>query len=166
MIGAVFFPIGFRLDQRFQGLDGPLDLGRLLYQIPLDVAASLHQVEVIELLRPLQLLADGFDHRAARVVDEHQDVGHLQGRVLADPQPGGDALHNGALCGPDQGGGALGIIVILQVQGHDQPLAGFAIHRTAHIGKAFPLIFQYAGVHIFLHVGVDGRDPLRLVRPV
>ena len=119
LVGAVFLPIGFRLDQRLQGLDGPLDLGRILYQIALDVAAPLHQVEVIELFRPLQLLADGLDHRAARIVDEHQDVGHFQGRVLSDPQPGRDPLHDRPLRGPDQGGGTLGIVVILQVQGND-----------------------------------------------
>mmetsp|Transcript_58372 Transcript_58372/g.166126 ORF Transcript_58372/g.166126 Transcript_58372/m.166126 type:complete len:218 (+) Transcript_58372:1054-1707(+) len=66
----------------------------------------------------------GLDHGLAGVVDDHDDVGQLERGVLADGDARGQPSHDGLLGGPDERGLRAVVVVLVQVDRHDQALAG------------------------------------------
>ena len=121
-----------------------------------DVAAALHQVEVIQLLHAVLFGADGLDEHLFMVIAQHQDMGQLDGGVPADPLAGGDALGNGALGGTDGGGGAHGVIIGVQVHHADEALADGAVFQGAlHIDQAVGIGLKDVVFHILRHGLVD-----------
>ncbi len=77
-----------------------------------DVAAVLHQVEVIDLLHAVGRGGQRLDDGLIGIVDQQHHMGQLDGRVAAHAGARGDTVEHGALGGADQGAGAGGEIVL------------------------------------------------------
>ena len=150
-----------------QGPQGGGHQGHALpVQLPAgDVAAPLHEVEVVHLLHPVLPGGERLDHRLLRIVGQEHDVGQLQRGVLAHRHPGRDAGHDRALGGPHQGGRAGLIVVLLQIHhAHQAPAQPQVVQPPLHIDEgggqgAEPVFPQVAGhgvvdLHdVGLHVG-------------
>ena len=101
-----------------------------------DVAAPLHEVEVVHLFHLVLAGGEGLKHRLFRVVGQQHHVGQLQGGVLAHRHPGRNAGHDGALGGPHLGLRAGLVVVLLQIHhAHQAPaqirLAGRVQNRSS-----------------------------------
>ena len=162
--GAVLGAEGGGVGQLLQG--GGHQGHALLIQPPAgDVAAPLHEIEVIHLFHPALTPGQGLDHGPARVVGQKHDMGQLQGRVLAHRHPGRDAGHDRALGGPHQSGGAGLVIVLFQIHHtHQAPAQPQVVQPPLHVDQGGgqglePLLPQVAGhgvvdLHdVGLHVG-------------
>ena len=85
-------------------------------------------------------------------------MGKLHGRALADADAGRNALDDGPLRRPDQGRRAFPVIVVFQVQGGDQALAGFSARRP--FDEDQPLLRgEEAAGEIIGHCFPDPADP-------
>ena len=144
-----------------QSLEGAGHGGELLPpQLPTgQVAAPLHQIEVIDLLHARLLPGQGLDDGALRIVSEEHDVRQLNGGVLPHRHSGRDTGEDGALGGPHLGRGARLIVVLLQVHHAHQSSAELSVVQAAlyidhGLGqKGKPLLPQIAG-----HGVVDLHD--------
>ncbi len=121
-----------------------------------DVAAVLHQVEVIELLHGTggsgQRLNDGL----AGVIDEQHDVGQLDGGVAADAGAGRDAIQHRTLGGADQRTGAGGEVVGVQIHHADKAVADAAVGLlTLDVEQGVGQRLEHAVCHVLAHGGVD-----------
>ena len=144
--------------------------GEHVHHVPLprhqtagDVAAAQHEVGVVEARELRRLLHQGLDDGALGIVDEDQDMGQLHRGALPDLEARRDAGDDGPFGGADQGAGALGIVVFLQIQGHDQAMAGVAVGGPLDEHEALGLLLEDALLEILLHVGLDGGDALGFV---
>ena len=121
-------------------------LGRFTGNQPAgDVAAVLHQVEVIELG---QGILNGF-HRLNQnlliVVAQQQDMGQLDAGVPADSLAGRDPLGDGALGGADGRGGTGVVIIGIQVHGAHQTLTDRAVlERALDVDKGVGVLLEQA----------------------
>ena len=130
--------------------------GLALHQPAGDVTAALHEVKVIELGKGLLPGGNGLEEHLIVVVAEHQDMGQLDGRVLAHPHPGRNALHHGLLRGADGGGGAGRIIIGIQIHHTNKTLAdGAALQRALHIHKGTGIGLEHALFAVLGHGLVD-----------
>ena len=121
-----------------------------------DVAAVLHEIEIIDLLERILLRGDRLDELLVVVVAEHQHVRQLDGRVAADTLAGRDALRHGALGGADGAGRAGGVVIRVEVDHADKALAdGAVLQRALDIDKAVGVDCEHAVFHVFFHRGVD-----------
>ena len=124
-----------------------------------DVAAPLHEVEVVHLFHLILAGGEGLKHRLFRVVGQQHHVGQLQGGVLAHRHPGRNAGHDGALGGPHLGLRAGLVVVLLQIHhAHQAPAQAQVVQPPLHIDQAGgqgaePLLPQVAG-----HGVVDLHD--------
>ena len=126
-----------------------------------EVAAALLKIEVIELLHLGALRRQGLDDAALGIVDEEHHVGQLDGGVLPDPDPGRDAGEDGALGGPDEGAGAGGEVILVQVHHADKAVADLAVRLLAlDVEEGIRQGLENALVQIPLHGGVDVGDVL------
>ena len=125
------------------------------------MAAAKHEVEIIKLRFGVCSFCKRLDDRAFRVVDQNENVRQLERRVLADAQPGRNALHDRAFRSADERFGAAAVIVLLKVERHDEAAAGLAIHGAAYEHEALALAFKRAFRHVAVHGSVDRGDALR-----
>ena len=88
-----------------------------------DMAASRHQIEVVQFFQRIPALIDGLDEGALRIVGQQHYVAQLQGCAPADIHAGREPLYHSALGAANQGLGAWGIVVHLQVDGGHQAQA-------------------------------------------
>ena len=154
LIDLVFLPAGIGLRQGPQCTGHPVYRPFAVHEVPGDVPASLHEVEVVHLLQARA--EQGLDDGPAGVVDEDHDVRGLDGRVLADLYPGREAFDDGPLGCPDEAFGAFMEIVPLEVEGHHEALArappgGDPVNED----EARPLRSERAVVEILPHAGID-----------
>ena len=127
----------------------------------LQVAAPEHQVKVVHLLHGVHGGGDGLDAGLVRVVDEEHHVGQLDGGVLPHPDPGRDALQHRTLGGPDQGAGAGGVVVLLQVHSGHQAVADLAVGLGAlDVDDGVRAGLEDVPGQIVLHRAVDVGDVL------
>ena len=124
--------------------------------------AVQHEIGVVQQRQLRRALGQRFDDRAARIVDQHQDVRQLHRRALADTQPRRNPIHNRALRGADEGGCALMIIILLKVQRHHQSLPGISGNGPCDQHKALLPLPEHALRHVRAHALADRLDPLRL----
>ena len=96
-----------------------------------DASAPLLEVEAVQRLHIPGGPGQGLDDRLVGVVNEEHDVGQLDGGVFAHLYPGGDAGEDGALRGPDEGPGAGGKVILLQVHHADEAVADFPVGLEA-----------------------------------
>ena len=122
-----------------------------------DAASAQHQVRVVE--QGQGPLEERLDDGGLRVVDEDQDVGHLQDRPPAHLHPRRQAPGVGPFRRADQGRGPRRIAVALQVEGRDQTLARGGVGRAPvdqhEAGLQGP---QHPLPEVALHVIMDGAD--------
>ena len=126
-----------------------------------EVAALEHEVKVIDPLHGVLGGGDGLHTDFFGVVDEQHHVGQLDGGVLPHPHAGGDALQHGALGGPDEGPGAGGVVVLLQVHrrhqaGPDRPVGLGALD----VDDGLAVGGEDVPGQVVLHGAVDGGDVL------
>mmetsp|Transcript_30496 Transcript_30496/g.73075 ORF Transcript_30496/g.73075 Transcript_30496/m.73075 type:complete len:238 (-) Transcript_30496:956-1669(-) len=95
--------------------------------VPLQVPAVLHELTVVQHLQGVPHSEQRLDHSAVWVVDEHEDVGELQGGLFANGDTRGQAVLNRLLRGANQALGIPGEIVLLQINRNNQPLP--RLHR-------------------------------------
>ncbi len=155
-IGAVFAQTG---------LEGA---GRLAVRQPAgDVAASLHEVKIIELFQVVLLGGNRLDEGLFLVVAEQEDVGQLQRRAPADPHAGRDALDDGFFRRPDGRRGVGGIVVGLKVYHAHQPLPDRPVFQGAlHIDKAAGIALEQVLRTVLRHRFADGGNLRRFVGAV
>ena len=149
---------GLRVGQTAQGVGhlGHLGLGQL--PAP-DVAAVLHQLKVIEGGHVPGVGGQRLDDRLVRVIGQQHDVGQLDGGVLPHGHPGRDAGEDRPLGGPDGGGGAGFVVILLQVHHANEAPAGLAAAEgTLHIEQAAGIEGEAAIPQIAAHGVVDFGD--------
>ena len=126
-----------------------------------DVAAVLHQVEVIQLVHLAGGGGQRLDDGLFGVVDQQHHMGQLDGGVAAHPGPGRDAVQHGALGGADQGAGAGGEVVGVQVHHADEAVTDAAIGLLAlDIHQGLGQHLEHAAGQVLIHGGVDVGDVL------
>ena len=113
---------GQALQRGGHGVD--LGLGQL---IALDVAAVLHQVEIVQLLHGVGSGGQRLDDGLVGVVDQQHDVGQLDGGVAAHAGTGRDTIQHGTLGGADEGAGAGGEVIGVQIHHADQAVTDLAV---------------------------------------
>ena len=146
-----------RVGQALQGLDDFGFHSRVGDAVSGQPAGSEHQLEVVELGHPGFSLGQGAQDGVSGVVDEDHDVGQLDGRAFADPDPGRDTVEDRPFRGPDQRRRAFSEIVGLQVEGgHEAPARLFA-GRAFHVHAAFDAFKEPFG-HIPPHRIADAGD--------
>ena len=157
---VVFGHLGLGGAQAGEGVGHGVDL--LFGQaVALDMAAVLHQIEIIDHVHGVRRSGEGFDDGLLRVVDEEHDVRQLNGGVAADPGPGRDALLDGGLGGTDEGAAAGGEVVGVQVHHPHQAVADAAVGLLAlHIDEGGGQRLKDALIQIVRHGGVDVGDEL------
>ena len=139
---------------RQTGLEGVHGLP--LHQPAGNMAAALHEIEVIELGQAVLLGGDGLQQNLVVVVAEHQNVGQLHGSIPANPHSRRNALHHGLLRGADGGHGTHGKIIGVQIHHAHQALAdGAALQRALHIDEGPGIGLEHAGFLISGHGFVD-----------
>ena len=166
VLQAVFLLHGLRRTHGRQGVRHRVHLFRR--QLPtLQVAAALLEVEVVQLLHAVRPGGQGLDDGPVRVVDQQHHVGQLDGGVLPDPHPGRDTGEHRPLRGPDQGAGAGGEIVLVQVHHADEAMADLAVGLgPLDIEQGLRQGLEHARGQIPVHGAVDGRDVIVHVRVV
>ena len=133
----------------------------------LQAAAPLLEVEVVELLHGAGAGGQRLDDGAVRVVDQQHHMGQLDGGVLPDPHPGRDAGEDRPLRGPDQGAGAGGEVILVQVHHADEAVADLAVGLgTLDVEQGVRQRLEHALIQIRLHGAVDGRDMAVHIRVV
>ena len=152
---VVLFLHGFIGGQALQSIGHSIDL--LIGQLKAaDVAAVLHQVEIIHLLHPLGSGSQGLNNGLVRIVDQQHHVGQLDGRVAAHLGPGRNAIQHGALGGTDQCAGAGGEIVSVQVHHTDQAMTDLAVGLLAlDVDQGIGQRLEHAVRQILLHGVID-----------
>ena len=127
----------------------------------LDVAAVFHEVEVVDLLHAVGRSSQRLDDSLIGIVDQQHDVGQLDGSVAADTGAGRDAIQHGALGGADQGAGAGGEIVLVEVDHADQAVADLAVALAAlDVDERILECLKDVLLEILVHGGVDVGDEL------
>ena len=128
-----------------------------------DVAAVLHEVEVVELFQAILFRANRLDQDFVMVVAEHQDVRQLDGRITADALARRDTLRHSALCGADGGRRAWGIVIGVKVDHADKALTdGAILQRALDIDVAVWIRREDVVFHIIGHGLVDDGGMFRL----
>ena len=158
VLQAVLFLHGLRRAHSRQGVRHGVHLG--VRQLPaLQVPAALLQVKVIQLLHLPAGGGQGLNNRAVRVVDQQHHVGQLNGGVLPYPYPGWDAGEHRPLRGPDQGAGAGGEVILVQIHHADEAVAHLAVGlRALNIEQGPRQGLKDALRQIAVHSAVDVRD--------
>ena len=129
-----------------------------------DVAAVLHEIEIIDLLERILLRGDRLDELLVVVVAEHEHVRQLDGRVAADTLTRRNALRHGALGGADGAGRAGGIVIGIEIDHTDKALTdGAVLQRALDIDKAVGVDCEHAVFHVLFHGGVDLGGVLRFL---
>mmetsp|Transcript_8990 Transcript_8990/g.27978 ORF Transcript_8990/g.27978 Transcript_8990/m.27978 type:complete len:634 (-) Transcript_8990:72-1973(-) len=119
---AVALPEALGVRQAPQGLDDAVH-GVAGSHVPArQAAAALHQLEVVELLEGVPPPRERLDDGLVGVVDQHQDVGQLERRLLADGDSRRQPLGDGLLRGADEALAPFLKAVEVQVQSHEQAL--------------------------------------------
>ena len=127
----------------------------------LDVAAVFHEVEVVDHLHAVGRGGQRLDDGLIGIVDEQHDVGQLDGRVAAHLGAGRDAIQHGALGGADQGAGAGGEIIGIQIHHTDQAVADLAVGLLAlDVDQGVGQRLEHAVGQVLLHGVVDILDVL------
>ena len=149
-------------DQRFQRVLHLLDhvFGQ---EVAVDMTAVLHQLKAVCLLEAVLLFSQRLDDGELRVVDQQQDMRHLERSVLADLYARRDALKHGRLGRADRGGRALAVVVILQVDDADNAAAQGIVGLALDIDHAVLVGIEHITVKILLHIGVDIIDTCAVV---
>ena len=152
---AVLLPHGVVAGQIGQGAGQGLHL--VLGELPASQMAALHhQLKVVDLLHGAGGRPNGLNAGLLGVVDQEHHVGQLDRRVLADPDPGGDALQDRALGGPDEGAGAGGVVVLLQVHRRHQAGAHLAVRLGAlNVNDGIGVGLEDVPGQIVVHGAVD-----------
>mmetsp|Transcript_5961 Transcript_5961/g.11056 ORF Transcript_5961/g.11056 Transcript_5961/m.11056 type:complete len:404 (-) Transcript_5961:351-1562(-) len=129
-----------------------LNLVLLIHSVASQMAPIAHQVEVVHLLQ--LLVEQGLDHGAVRVIDEDHDMGQLHRGRLPYLDTRRQTGQDGPLGRTHQGGGALLVAVVLQVQRHHEALAG-GHHSRLPIQQheAGLLLDQDVSLHVLCHLG-------------
>ena len=157
---VILLHLGLVGAQAGEGIGYGVDL-RVGELVALDVAAVLHQVEVIDHLHAVSGSGEGLDDGLLGVINEQHHVGQLNGSVAAHPGTGRNTILNGGLGSADQGAGAGGEVVSIQVHHTYQAVADLAVGLLAlHIDQGVAQGLEHALVHIFLHGGVDVPNEL------
>ena len=126
-----------------------------------DVAAVLHQVEVVDLFHGVGCGGQRLDNGLVGIVDQQHDVGQLDGRVAAHLGAGRDAIQHGALGGADQGAGAGGEIIGIQIHHTDQAVADLAVGLLAlDVDQGVGQRLEHTVGQVLLHGVVDILDVL------
>ena len=126
-----------------------------------DVAAVLHQVEVVDLFHGVGCGGQRLDNGLVGIVDQQHHMGQLDGRVAAHLGPGRNAIQHGALGGTDQCAGAGGEIVSVQVHHTDQAVADLAVGLLAlDVDQGIGQRLEHAVGQVLLHGVIDILDVL------
>ena len=117
-------------DERFQRILNTGD--RFVAEEPaVDMTAALHQLKAVGLLQLSLFFGKGLDDGASGIVDQQQDMGHLQRRILADLNTRGNTLEHSRLCRADRRGRSLAIVIVLEIDDADDAapdrVVGFAL---------------------------------------
>ena len=166
VLQAVFLLHGLRRTHGRQGVRHRVHLFRR--QLPaLQVAAALLEVEVVQLLHAVRPGGQGLDDGPVRVVDQQHHVGQLDGSVLPNPHPGRDTGEHRPLRGPDQGAGAGGEVVLVQIHHADEAMADLAVGLgPLDVEQGLRQGPEHALREIPVHGAVDVRDVLVHIRVV
>ena len=125
------------------------------------MAAVLHQVEVIQLLHGIGCRRQRLDDGLIGIVYQQHHMGQLDGSVTAHLGTGRDAFQHCPLGGTDQGAGAGGEVVGVQIHHADEAMADASVGLLAlHIDQGILQRPEYAVLQILLHGGVDAGDVL------
>jgi hypothetical protein len=128
-----------------------------------DATASKHQFGFVQLREPLALGADRFDHRAVRVVDQHQDVRHLELGAAPDLDPRSQALDHRPFGRAYRARGLAAEIVLLEIELQHEPAADAIAERSLDVNGACVCV-QHAVGEIAPHRVLDSFDARRGVR--
>ena len=80
-----------------------------------DMAAALHELEIIFFIKIAALFLQRLYHRPAGIIHQQQDMGQLDGGVLAHPDPGRQTGENRPLGRPNQADRPGVIIVFFKI---------------------------------------------------
>ena len=152
--------LGLVRAQTGEGVGHGADL-RIGELIALDMSAVLHQIEVIDHLHAVSSSGKRLNDGLFGVVDEQHHMGQFNGCVAAHAGPGRNTVLNGGLGGTDQGAGAGGEVVSVQVYHAHQAVADLAVGLLAlNIDQGVGQGLEHAVSEILLHRGVDVLDEL------
>ena len=138
--------VGYSLHGRVGGRDEPAP----------QVAAFLHKCEVVYLLEAVPVFVQVFDKMLILVVDEHKDMRHIKGCVLSDLYPHRKPLYNCLLGRLDKACGSLAVIVLVQVQVHQQSdtcraIVGLPLNQHESCRQ----LLEHSCCQVFVHSLVD-----------
>ena len=126
------------------------------------MATVQHQICVIN-HRPL-LFCKRLDHGFFRIVNQDDDVREFNRRPSPDAESRRNPLRDRALGCADQGGGALRIVVCLQIHCDDQPKPCPPRGRPLHKHAALRKRSEHTGFLILFHMAPDLLCQLLLLR--
>ena len=145
---------GQSLESLGHGVD--LSSGEL---IAADVAALLHQLEVVDLLHALHGGGQRLNNGALGVVDQQHHMGQLDGCVAAHLGAGRNAIQHRTFGSADEGTGTGGEVIGIQIHHTNQAMTDAAIGLLAlDVNKALGHGLKDTAVQIFLHRSVDIAD--------
>ena len=157
----VFFIECLAVVQRVHGVNQRVSHLALRDEPAVDVSAALHQIGVIDLVEPVELIEHRLDDRAVGIVDQDHDVRQFHGGVLADLEARRNALLNGLFGRTDQRAGACLVLIGLEVDGGDQTAARCgSAGETLGQDETGRQLTQGAVGQITLHGGIDVCDAL------
>ena len=146
--------------QAGEGVCHGVDLG-IGQLVALDMAAVLHQVKVIHHFHLIGSGGKGLDNGLLGVVDEQHHMGQLNGSVAAHTGAGRNAILHGGLGGTDEGAGAGGKIIGVQVHHTHQTMTDLAVGLlTLDVDQGVGQGLEHAVSHVLVHGLVDLRDEL------
>ena len=127
----------------------------------LQMATLHHELKVVYRLHLGGSGSNGLDAGLVRIVNKEHHVGQLDGCVLPDPDTGRNALQNGTLSGTDQGAGARGVVVLLQIHRRHQTVADLTVRLGAlNVNDGILVGLKDVPGQIIVHGTVDIGDVL------
>ena len=121
-----------------------------------DMAAVLHQVEVIQGLHGTGSGGQRLDDGLVGVVDQQHHMGQFDGCVAAYAGPGRDTIQHGALSSADQRAGAGRKVIGVQVHHADQAVTDLAVGLLAlNVDQGIGQRLKHAVSDVLAHGVVD-----------